>query len=266
MQDVPRQCEVRLRVDEVVTMRLEIKDLCVDVEGKHIINKVNLAVKEGEIHVIMGPNGSGKSTLAKAIMGHPKASVIKGDILIDGKSITNLSTDKRAKLGLFLQFQNPVEVEGVGFINFLHSAKQSIGDSTLGMKEFMTELKDNISSLRMSEDFIGRHLNQGFSGGEMKKAEILQMAVLKPKIAILDEPDSGLDIDAVKVVSTKINEVAKENNMGLLIITHYNRILEYIDADRVHVMVRGRIVASGGRDLAEKLEKEGYEQYIKGDA
>ncbi len=247
-------------------MKLEIKELSVEVDEKHIIDRVNLTVKEGETHVIMGPNGSGKSTLAKAIMGHPKAKITKGDILLDGKSITGLSADKRAKLGLFLQFQNPVEVEGVGFINFLHSAKQSLGNNALGMKEFMTELKDNISSLKMSEDFIGRHLNQGFSGGEMKKAEILQMAVLKPKIAILDEPDSGLDIDAVKVVSTKINAVAKENNMGLLIITHYNRILRYINADRVHVMVGGRIVASGGRDLAEKLEKGGYEPYVKSDA
>jgi Fe-S cluster assembly ATP-binding protein len=156
-----------------------------------------------------------------------------------------------------------VEVEGIGFINFLHSAKQAHEDSAVGMKEFMTELKGSMASLKMNEDFIGRHLNQGFSGGEMKKAEILQMAVLRPKIAILDEPDSGLDIDAVKVVSTKINEVAKEGKMGLLIITHYNRILRYINADHVHVMIGGRIVASGGRDLAEKLEKEGYEQYIK---
>jgi Fe-S cluster assembly ATP-binding protein len=247
-------------------MKLEIKDLCVEMDGRRIINGVNLTVKEGEIHVIMGPNGSGKSTLAKAIMGHPKAKVTKGDILLDGKSITGLSADKRARLGLFLQFQNPVEVEGVGFINFLHSAKQALGGNAVGMKEFMTELKDNISSLKMSEDFIGRHLNQGFSGGEMKKAEILQMAVLKPKIAILDEPDSGLDIDAVKVVSTKINDISKENNMGLLIITHYNRILRYINADHVHVMVGGTIVASGRRDLAEKLEKEGYEPYVKSGA
>jgi Fe-S cluster assembly ATP-binding protein len=244
-------------------MKLEIKDLHVEVEGKPIINGVSLAVKAGETHVIMGPNGSGKSTLAKAIMGHPKAKVTRGDILLDGKSITKLSADRRAKLGLFLQFQNPVEVEGVGFINFLHSAKQALSDNAPGMKEFMTELKGNISSLKMSEDFIGRHLNQGFSGGEMKKAEILQMAVLKPKMAILDEPDSGLDIDAVKVVSTKINEIAKESNMGLLIITHYNRILRYINADHVHVMVGGSIVASGGRELAEKLEKEGYEPYVK---
>ena len=218
-------------------MKLEIKNLCVDVDGKRIINGINLTVKEGEINVIMGPNGSGKSTLAKTIMGHPKTKVTGGDILLDGKSIINLSTDRRAKLGLFLQFQNPVEVEGVGFINFLRSAKQSLSDNTVEMKELMTELKGNISSLKMSEEFIGRHLNKGFSGGEMKKAEVLQMAVLKPKIAILDEPDSGLDIDAVKVVSAKINEVAKENKMGLLIITHYNRILTYINADHVHVMV-----------------------------
>jgi Fe-S cluster assembly ATP-binding protein len=243
-------------------MKLEIRNLCVDIEGRRVLNGIDLAVGEGETHVIMGPNGSGKSTLAKAIMGHPRTKVVKGDILVDGKSIKGMSTDKRAKLGLFMQFQNPVEVEGVGFINFLHSAKQATGSSA-DMKGFMTELKGNISSLKMSEDFIGRHLNQGFSGGEMKKAEILQMAVLKPRIAILDEPDSGLDIDAVKVVSTKINAISKESGTGLLIITHYNRILEYINADHVHVMVGGKIVASGGRDLAERLEKEGYEHYMK---
>ncbi len=246
-------------------MKLEIKGLCVEADGKQIINGIDISIKEGDIQIIMGPNGSGKSTLAKAIMGYPKTKVTGGDILVDGKSIKKLDTDKRAKLGLFLQFQNPVEIEGVGFINFLHSARQALGGETVGTKEFMTELKSNMSSLKMSEEFIGRHLNKGFSGGEMKKSEILQMAVLRPKIAILDEPDSGLDIDAVKAVSTRINEIAKENNMGLLIITHYNRILHYINADRVHVMVGGRIVASGSHDLAERLEKEGYESYIKGD-
>lgn len=242
---------------------LEIKELHVSMEGKEIIKGVNLSVKDGEVHVIMGPNGSGKSTLAKAILGHPKAKITHGDILVDGKSILALTTDKRAQLGLFLQFQNPVEVEGVGFINFLHAAQQSLGNGVSSMKDFMKELKDNITKLRMGEDFIGRSLNQGFSGGEKKKAEVLQMSVLKPKIAILDEPDSGLDIDAIKVVSKSINEMAEKQHTGLLLITHYNRILSYIKPDFVHVMVDGRIVAAGGHELVEKLEKEGYDSYIK---
>ncbi len=247
-------------------MKLEIRDLHVEVDGKKIVNGISLMVGAGETHVIMGPNGSGKSTLARAVMGHPKVKVTGGDILLDGKSILGLSADRRAKLGLFLQFQNPVGVEGVGFISFLYNARQAVGSSAPSMKEFMQELKVNMSSLEMGEDFVGRHLNQGFSGGEMKKAEMLQMAVLKPKIAILDEPDSGLDIDAVKTVSAKINEVAKENGTGLLVITHYNRILRYIAPDYVHVMVGGRIVASGDRSLAERLEKEGYEPYLKGES
>jgi Fe-S cluster assembly ATP-binding protein len=244
-------------------MMLEIKDLYVTVEGKEIIKGVNLKISQGETHVIMGPNGSGKSTLAKAIMGHPKLIVTKWDILIDGQSMLGITTDKRAKLGLFLQFQNPVEVEGVGFINFLHLAKQSGGDKAVSTKEFMTEIKSNISELKMGEDFLGRSLNQGFSGGEKKKAEVLQLSVLKPKIAILDEPDSGLDIDAIKVVSNAVNNISKRENLGLLIITHYSRILSFIKPQFVHVMVDGKIVADGSNELIEKLEKEGYDSYIK---
>jgi len=243
-------------------MNLELKNLYVTVDGKEIIKGVSPILKQGEVHVIMGPNGSGKSTLARAILGHPKSKVTGGDILVDGKSILGLTTDKRAQLGLFLQFQNPVEVEGVGFINFLHTAKQSLGNTTVSMRDFMKEMKDNIASLKMSEDFIGRSLNQGFSGGEKKKAEVLQMTVLKPKLAILDEPDSGLDIDAIRTVSENINELAKKNNMGLLLITHYNRILSYIKPDVVYVMVNGKIVDRGGHELTEKLEKEGYDSYI----
>ncbi len=182
-------------------MILEIKDCHVSIEGKEILKGLKLDVKQGETHVIMGPNGSGKSTLARTIMGHPKSTVTKGEILADNESILHMTTDKRAKLGLFLQFQNPVEVEGVGFINFLHLAKQSSGDTTTSTKDFMKEVKDSIADLKMGEDFLGRSLNQNFSGGEKKKAEVLQLSVLKPKIAILDEPDSGLDIDAIKVVS-----------------------------------------------------------------
>ncbi len=244
-------------------MMLEIKDLYVNVEGKEIIKGVNLKINQGETHVIMGPNGSGKSTLARAIMGHPKLIIAKGDILIDGESALGMTTDKRAKLGLFLQFQNPVEIEGVGFINFLHLARQSGGDKAVSTKEFMTEIKSNISDLKMGEDFLGRSLNQGFSGGEKKKAEILQLSVLKPKIAILDEPDSGLDIDAIKVVSSAVNKISGKENLGLLIITHYSRILSFIKPQFVHVMVDGRIVAEGSNELIEKLEKEGYDSYIK---
>jgi Fe-S cluster assembly ATP-binding protein len=243
-------------------MILEIKDLYVSMEGKEILKGLNLTVKQGETHVIMGPNGSGKSTLARTIMGHPKSAVTKGDIIVDGKSLAGLTTDKRARLGLFLQFQNPVEVEGVGFINFLHLAKQSSGDTTTSTKDFMKEVKGSIAELKMDEDFIGRSLNQNFSGGEKKKAEVLQLSVLKPKIAILDEPDSGLDIDAIKIVSAEVNRIAGRENLGLLIITHYSRILSYIKPQFVHVMVDGRIVADGGQELIEKLEKEGYDSYI----
>jgi Fe-S cluster assembly ATP-binding protein len=244
---------------------LEVRDLHVFLDEKEIIKGVSLKVKQGETHVIMGPNGSGKSTLAKSIMGHPKIKVTKGDILLNDKSILGLGPDKRAKLGLFLEFQNPVEIDGVGFINFLHTAKQSLSGGGVSTKELMTEIKENIASLKLSEDFIGRTLNQGFSGGEKKKTEVLQMSVLKPKIAILDEPDSGLDIDAVKVVSACINRIAESEHMGLLLITHYSRILSYMKPDVVHVMVNGRIVDEGGTELIEKLEKSGYDSYLKAD-
>ncbi|MGI0100729.1 MAG: Fe-S cluster assembly ATPase SufC [Candidatus Micrarchaeaceae archaeon] len=244
-------------------MILEIRDLHVSVEGKEIIKGLSLKMKQGETHVIMGPNGSGKSTLARTIMGHPKSIVTKGDVLIDGKSVLGLTTDKRAKLGLFLQFQNPVEVEGVGFINFLHLAKQSSGENAVSTKEFMKEIKGNISELRMGEDFLGRSLNQGFSGGEKKKAEVLQLSVLKPKIAILDEPDSGLDIDAIKVVSGAINKLSDGGELGLLVITHYRRILEFIKPQFVHVMVDGKIVEDGDHGLIDKLEEHGYDGYTK---
>jgi Fe-S cluster assembly ATP-binding protein len=177
--------------------------------------------------------------------------------------VLKLSADKRAKLGLFMQFQNPIEIEGVGFINFLHTAKLSLCDGNVGAKELMKEIKDGIGSLKMNEDVIGRPLNQGFSGGEKKKIEVLQMMVLKPKIAILDEPDSGLDIDAVKVVSAAINDAAKAEHMGLLLITHYSRILSYIKPDFVHIMVNGKIVDEGKKELIDKLEREGYDSYVK---
>ncbi len=243
-------------------MKLEIKDLHVSAANKSILKGIDLVVGSGEKHVIMGPNGSGKSTLAKAIMGHPKLVVTGGDILVDGKSIIGLSTDKRARLGIFLQFQDPLEIEGVGFISFLRTAKESVDGKAVVMKDFMKDVRNEISQLKLGNEFIGRSLNQGFSGGEKKKAEMLQLSLLKPGIAILDEPDSGLDIDAIKVVAEKINEIAESAKPGMLIITHHTRILEYVKPDFVHVMVDGKIVANGGSELSEKLEKEGYNSYI----
>lgn len=240
-------------------MRLEIKDLHVVAEEKEIIKGIDLQMNEGEFHVLMGPNGSGKTTLSRVIMGYPKLKVSRGEILADGKSILGLSTDKRAKLGLFLEFQNPIEVEGLGFLNFLNSAKASLSpDGTVQFRPFMEEVKQAASRLHMKEDIVGRSLNYGFSGGEKKKAEVLQMHVLKPKIAILDEPDSGLDVDAVKAVAESVNDFQEKTNAGLLLITHYSRILNYMAPQFVHVMHEGKIVKNGGRELVEEIEKNGY--------
>ena len=243
-------------------MQLEIVDLHANVEKKEILHGVSLKIKEGETHVIMGPNGSGKTTLAKAIFGHPSVKVTSGDILVDGKSILQLSTDKRAALGLFLGFQNPVEIEGVGFVNFLRASKEALGkDKYVNMKELMQQINSNIESLKITEGIVGRSLNKGFSGGEKKKAEILQMAIEKPKIAVLDEPDSGLDIDAIKTVASNINRIMRENNTGALIITHYSRILAYLKPEFVHVLVEGKIAENGGEEIISKLEKEGYKSF-----
>ncbi len=242
---------------------LEIKDLHVEVEGKEIIRGVNLKINDGEFHVLMGHNGSGKTTLAKAVMGHPSTKIKSGDIIFNGQSVKDMSADKRAKLGLFLEFQAPVEVEGVGFVNFLRAARESTTGSTVDIKQFMAEIREYTDKLAISGGIIGRSLNQGFSGGEKKKAEILQMALLKPKLAILDEPDSGLDIDAVKAVAESINEIYNKQKMGLLLITHYSRILNYMKPEYVHVMAGGKMVAEGGQDLILKLEKEGYDSFIK---
>ena len=243
-------------------MLLEIKDLYAEVEGREIINGVNLSVKSGELHVIMGPNGSGKTTLAKAIMGLSGVKIKKGDILVDGKSILGLRTDERAKLGLFLQYQIPVEIDGVSFLSFINNAKSALGGSDI--KELMQSVKDGIKELAMSEEVIKRPVNLGFSGGEKKKSEILQMLVLKPKIAILDEPDSGLDIDAVRIIGKAISK-SVSNGMGCIVITHYIRILSYLEFKNgtVHILSGGKIVKSGGKELAEKIEKEGYAGFIK---
>ncbi len=246
-------------------MQLEIKELYVTTqEGKEIVNGVNLKINSGEFHVIMGPNGSGKTTLAKAIMGYPSLKIVKGDVLVDGQSIKDMTADKRARLGLFMQFQNPVEIEGVGFVNFLRAAKESVTGNTTDIKQFMGEIRSYTEKLAITNGIVGRSLNHGFSGGEKKKAEVLQMAVLKPKIAILDEPDSGLDIDAVKFVANNVNEIAKAQEMGLLVITHYNRILSYMNPQFVHIMAEGKIIAEGGTELIERLEKEGYDSFLNG--
>ncbi|MDE1846055.1 MAG: Fe-S cluster assembly ATPase SufC [Candidatus Micrarchaeota archaeon] len=242
-------------------MELEIKELHVSIDEKEIVKGVNLKVRSGEFHVIMGPNGSGKSTLAKSIMGHPKLKVTQGEILADGESVIGMSADKRAKMGIFLQFQNPIEIEGVGFVNFLHTAKRSVVQGDVDVNQFMGEIKQLTEKLKITNGIVGRSLNQGFSGGEKKKAEILQLAVMKPKLAILDEPDSGLDIDAIKTVAENINEIAAKHQMSILIITHYSRVLSYMKPQFVHVMANGRIVAEGSTELIEKLEKDGYESF-----
>ncbi|HVA83194.1 MAG TPA: Fe-S cluster assembly ATPase SufC [Candidatus Aquilonibacter sp.] len=243
-------------------MDLEIKNLHVSIDDKEIVKGVNLSVKHGEFHVVMGPNGSGKSTLAKAIMGHPRLKITQGEIIVDGVNIADLTADKRAKLGIFLQFQNPLEIEGVGFVNFLHTSKRAVSQGDVDVNQFMGEVDSWTKKLKITNGIVGRSLNQGFSGGEKKKAEILQLALLKPKLAILDEPDSGLDIDAIKIVAENINEIGEKQEMGLVVITHYNRILSYMKPKFVHVMVDGKIVAEGSTELIEKLEKEGYDSFV----
>ncbi len=250
---------------------LEIIDLHVSREGKEILKGVNLKTGPGEVHAIMGPNGSGKSTLAYTLLGHPKYKVTQGDILIDGESILGLKADERAKKGLFLGFQYPTEVSGVGFSHFLRTAYNSLSKALEGddrevfitVREFQKYLKENLEKVGLKEEFLSRYLNEGFSGGEKKRAEVLQMAVLKPKIAILDEPDSGLDIDAIQAVAKAISQVSDEK-ATTIIITHYARILKYLDKlDFVHVFTDGKIMQTGDATLADKLEAEGYAWVLK---
>jgi len=243
---------------------LTIKNLHVSIEGTPILRGLNLSVRQGEIHAIMGPNGTGKSTLSYAVMGHPKYQVDKGDIQIDGVSILDKATDERSRLGLFLAFQYPVSIPGVTVANFLRTAinaRRKHADppqDKISVLEFRKLLKSKMDLLEMDYTFGGRYLNEGFSGGEKKRTEVLQLAVLEPKFAILDETDSGLDIDAIRIVSEGINTL-RGPNMGVMVITHYQRILNYIQPDFVHVMFDGRIVESGKKELSLKLEETGYD-------
>ena len=248
--------------------QLELKNVHVALEdGTEIVKGVDLTIKADEIHAIMGPNGSGKSTLSYAIMGHPAYAITEGQILLDGADVTEMEADERAQRGLFLAFQYPHAIPGVTVTNFLRTAINSVRkarnggvDDPVSVKEFRTELLAQMDRLKVSRELASRYLNDGFSGGEKKRVEILQMAMLKPQIAVLDETDSGLDIDALKVVANGVKELVGPG-MGALVITHYQRILNYVEPDYVHVFIDGRIVEEGGPELAHKLEAEGYERY-----
>jgi Fe-S cluster assembly ATP-binding protein len=243
---------------------LDIRNLRVDIQDKEIVKGVDLVVRQGEVHAIMGPNGTGKSTLAYTLMGHPDYEVTDGVALFKGQNVLELSPDERSHLGMFLAFQYPVSIPGVTVANFLRSAInarrriEKPEDKGIPIPEFRRLLKEKMDLLQMDHTFAGRYLNEGFSGGEKKRAEILQMAALEPEIAILDETDSGLDIDALRIVAEGVNAL-RGPDLGVLIITHYNRILNYIKPDVVHVMLGGRIVESGGPELAEHLEERGYD-------
>jgi len=236
---------------------LEIKNLSVKVEGKEILKKVNLKFEKGKIYALMGPNGSGKSTLAKVIMGNPRYKITKGKILFNREEITNLSPNERAKKGIFLSFQNPSEIEGVTISNFLRIALNNQKNKKISVLDFHKLLKEKLKLLKMPENFSERYLNQNFSGGEKKKSEILQLSILNPKAAILDETDSGLDIDALKTIASGVNSLIDKEKI-ILVITHYKRILEYLKPDKILVMINGKIVLEGESELVNQLEKKGY--------
>ncbi len=241
---------------------LKVADLTVSVEGKQILNGLSLTVPQGEVHAIMGPNGSGKSTLANTLMGHPRYRVTGGHIVFKGEELVGLSPDKRAHRGLFLAMQYPTAIPGVTMVNFLRAALKNIRGHDVPVREFRQLLLETMALLKMDESFARRYVNDGFSGGEKKRAEVLQMGILRPSLAIMDETDSGLDIDALRTVAEGINAL-KGPEMGVLLITHYQRILDYVTPDHVHVLYKGQIVRSGGKELALELEAKGYDWITK---
>ncbi|WP_449408403.1 Fe-S cluster assembly ATPase SufC [Microbacterium maritypicum] len=245
---------------------LEIRDLYVTVETEAgttpILNGITLTMKTGETHAIMGPNGSGKSTLAYTIAGHPKYTVTSGSITFDGEDVLEMSVDERARAGLFLAMQYPVEIPGVTVTNFLRTAKTALDGEAPSIRQWTKDVKASMANLRMDPKFAQRNVNEGFSGGEKKRHEILQLEVLQPKFAVLDETDSGLDVDALKIVSEGVNRAKEATGLGVLLITHYTRILRYIRPDFVHVVVAGKIVEEGGPELADRLEDEGYDRFL----
>ena len=245
---------------------LEIKNLQVSVDtedgAKEILKGVTLTIKDGETHAIMGPNGSGKSTTAYSIAGHPKYTITGGEVLLDGENVLEMTVDERARAGLFLAMQYPVEVPGVSMSNFLRTAKTAVDGEAPKLRTWVKDVNGALDRMKLDTQFSSRSVNEGFSGGEKKRAEIAQLDLLDPKFAILDEIDSGLDIDALKVVSDGINDYAGREGKGLLLITHYTRILRYVKPDVVHVFVDGRIAESGGPELADELEANGYEKYV----
>ncbi len=244
---------------------LEIRDLSVQVlmedEAKQILKGINLTINSGETHAIMGPNGSGKSTLAYSIAGHPRYEITGGEVLLDGVNILELSVDERAKAGLFLAMQHPVEVPGVSVSNFLRTAVTALRGEAPKLREWVSEMKGAMNGLSIDPAFSERNVNEGFSGGERKRHEILQLELIRPKFAILDETDSGLDVDALKIVSDGVNRVKSETEMGVVLITHTIRLLRQIPVDKVHVIIDGKIVAEGGAELAEAIDNAGYEQF-----
>jgi Fe-S cluster assembly ATP-binding protein len=245
---------------------LSIHNLHVAIDGKEILKGVDLTIRQGEVHALMGPNGSGKSTLSNALMGHPNYKVTEGSVTLDGRDLLALEPDERAKAGLFLAFQYPTSIPGVTVANFLRHAVTNVrhpdrkeGEELISMRDFRKELREQMDELSMDQEFARRYLNEGFSGGEKKRAEVLQLAMLRPAFAILDETDSGLDIDAVRVVSEGVNRFAAKHTTGILVITHYQRILNYIKPEFVHILFGGRIVENGGPELVDVLETQGYD-------